>query len=65
MTERTREILATMKRQAIKTLNAVHRNHVNWYEIAHARGQLSVINIIEGEFIDDSDKGRNNTTLCG
>lgn len=62
MTERTKEILSTMQKQACKTLSAAQRNHsTSWYEVARAKGVLSVIRVLEqeGEQTDDSDERRN------
>lgn len=55
------ETLETMKIQAVKTLNAAQRNHATWYEVARAKGVLSVFRVLEQEGVqtDDSNERRN------
>ena len=47
MTERTKEILETMKRQALKVISPDNRYRRTWYEKCYARGQLSVLRTLE------------------
>lgn len=47
MNDRTAELLQTMRQQALKTLDKNNQFRSTWYERCFARGQLSVLRLLE------------------